>query len=71
MKLSGFGLLPSTCSMFISDIFYIGDLRSGELYDLPFISQWGKKLKCLKHLVLVGLRIEIETWGRFYNVPLV
>ena len=39
LKLSGFGLLPSTCSLFISDIFYIGDLRSGQLYDLPFISQ--------------------------------
>ena len=41
LKLSGFGLLPSTCSLFISDIFYIGDLRSGQLCDLPFISQWG------------------------------
>ena len=41
LKLSGFGLLPSTCRLFISDIFYIGDLRSGQLCDLPFISQWG------------------------------
>ena len=42
LKLSRFGLLPSTCSLFISDIFYIGDQRPGQLCDLPFISQWGK-----------------------------
>ena len=122
LKLSGFGLLPSTCSLFVSDIFYIGDLRSGQLCDLPFISQWGKNsnasntntyqicsnrskpcsirlllmtsvqlcicdpwkghLKSNNDIVrtmyifaytelLVGLRIEIETWDRFYNVPLV
>ena len=27
---------------YISDFFYIGDLRSGHFCDLPIISQWAK-----------------------------
>ena len=30
----------------ISRIFYIGDLRSGHVYDLPIISQWAKNQPC-------------------------
>ena len=49
MKLSGFGILPSTYNFYISDFLYIRDLRSGHFRDLSIISQWGK-LKCLKYL---------------------
>ena len=37
LELSGFGILPSTYNLYISDFFYIGDLRSGQFRDLPII----------------------------------
>ena len=43
LKLSGFGILPSTYNLYTSDFFFCtGDLRSGQFRDLPIISQWGK-----------------------------
>ena len=39
LKLSGFGIMPST---FVSRIIYIGDLRSGRFRDLPILSQCEK-----------------------------
>ena len=34
---------------FISDFFYIVDLRSGEFRDVPIVSEW-RKIKFLKYL---------------------
>ena len=51
-----------TCSLFISDIFYIGDLRSGQLCELPFISQWGKNSNASKSNT--GMRSR-DIFGRF------
>ena len=41
LKLSEFGILPTTCISRISFIM-IGDLRSGHFCDLAIISQWRK-----------------------------
>ena len=42
MKLSEYDELISAYKTYLSDFFYIGDLRSGHFCDLPIISQWAK-----------------------------
>ena len=42
MKLSEYDKVIGTYKMYISDFFYIDDLRSGHFRDLPIISQWAK-----------------------------
>ena len=42
LKLSEFGILLNTYSLYISDFLYTSDLRLGQFRDLLIISQWGK-----------------------------
>ena len=46
MKLSEYDEVISAYKTYISDFFYIGDLRSGHFCDLPIISQWAKNQLC-------------------------